>query len=278
MKPETLSEQLFFVTVHITAKNASGSWTGTGFLYRVHLVEGPAIVLVTNKHVLQDADSITVRMVCADQDGGANLGTGTQVEVNGFSDDTWVGHPDPKVDVGVFPMGQVFDQMANQGDPPFFRALDPQDAYSLARHDLDAVEDVAFIGYPRGLYDTRNLTPIMRRGTTATHPAIDYRGEPSFLIDASVFPGSSGSPVVISDSGSYRTKQGIVIGSRLIFLGVLAAVHVRQVQGTVTQLPAKLVATFPEPIDLGIVYRAETIETCIEELLARTGSKRAAAS
>jgi V8-like Glu-specific endopeptidase len=61
--------------------------------------------------------------------------------------------------------------------------------------DLDAIERIIFVGYPNGMYDRKNYTPILRQGITATPFHLDYDGLPAFLIDASVFPGSSGSPV-----------------------------------------------------------------------------------
>lgn len=51
--------------------------------------------------------------------------------------------------------------------------------------------------------------------------------EEVFLIDAGVFPGSSGSPVFIYNQGTYPVKDGIALGSRLIFVGVLSKTMLR---------------------------------------------------
>ncbi|MFR3321383.1 MAG: hypothetical protein ACLTSZ_09905 [Lachnospiraceae bacterium] len=75
-----------------------------------------------------------------------------------------------------------------------------------------AIEDITFIGYPSGLYDSVNKLPIIRQGITATPIWNQFNGENVFLIDAGVFPGSSGSPVFIYNHGSYPTKDGIAIG------------------------------------------------------------------
>jgi hypothetical protein len=92
--------------------------------------------------------------------------------------------------------------------------------------DLDAVEEVMFFGYPDALYNPVNLTPILRRGSTATPLQLNYGGEPEFLIDASVFPGSSGSPVFIANFATYmngRTGEVKVGGSRTMILGILSS-------------------------------------------------------
>ena len=55
----------------------------------------------------------------------------------------------------------------------------------------------------------------------------NFKGEDVFLIDAGVFPGSSGSPVFIYNRGTYPTKDGIAVGSRLMFVGVIAQTMLR---------------------------------------------------
>ena len=42
---------------------------------------------------------------------------------------------------------------------------------------LTAVENVLMYGYPIGLYDERNVLPLIRSGVTASHPAIDFNGK-----------------------------------------------------------------------------------------------------
>ena len=62
---------------------------------------------------------------------------------------------------------------------------------------------------------------IVRKGITATPIWNDFKGQEVFLVDAGVFPGSSGSPVFIYNRGTYPTKDGIVVGNRLLFVGVM---------------------------------------------------------
>jgi hypothetical protein len=134
---------------------------------------------------------------------------------------------------------------------------------------LDAIEPVTFIGYPNALYDTFNMTPIARRGWTATPIALDYGGAPKFLIDASVFPGSSGSPVFIFDSGGFGAKEGaFVVGSRLFLVGIVAAVHYYKTTGEILTATAQPQVHVDEMIDLGIVYKTRTIVETIDALLA----------
>jgi V8-like Glu-specific endopeptidase len=276
MQAETIAEQLFFTTCRIEAISEARAWVGTGFIYAVETNSGTAHFLVTNKHVFESAQKITVRMIRQTASGGPSLGNATQITVQPFNDASWIGHSDPAVDVGVMPLAPLLQQMQSLGALPFFRSVSPEICLSAAREqELDAIEDVTFIGYPSGLYDSKNYLPILRTGTTATPIGVDYEGAPAFLIDASVFPGSSGSPVFIANRGTYLARSGnVVVGGRVICLGILAAVHTRQVQGSVDLLPSRLVAAFNEPIDLGVVYKARCIDECVQQVLQRAGLSR----
>jgi len=274
MQVSTIADQLCFVTAFLRGSNSAESWSGTGFVYTVPTDKGEVQVLVSNKHVLADAHELTVRFVRGDPQNATAplLGQATEITITD-SNSLVVGHPDPAVDVAVMPLGPVIDAMAKAGAPPFFRSLPPDLLLTDARAaELDSIEEIGFVGYPNAVFDTKNFTPVARRGTTATPIVLDYRGEPAFLVDAAVFPGSSGSPVFLSDTGTYRSRDGAtVVGSRFYLLGVLAAVHMAQVDGRVAALPATKMVQVNTPIGLGIVYRAQTIDVCVDLMLGKWG-------
>lgn len=273
MQIVTPLEQLFFVTVRITASDGSESWSGTAFHYGVETDIGLIPFLITNKHVLENATEITIHNIAATASGGApELGKAVDVTVRPSNPPSWVSHPNANVDVIAWPTGGIFNKLNSEGRTPF-RAmiLSYQALTDSVANELDAIEEVTFVGYPNGLFDQKNLLPIARRGRTATPVCVDYCGDPTFLIDASVFPGSSGSPVLLSDSGTYTNRSGaVVVGRRMILLGVLGAVHIRRVAGQIGQIrPTGLGFQFTEPIDLGIVYKAQAIDEAVDIALKR---------
>lgn len=274
MHPTTIAEQLFFATVYISAQTVAGqSWVGTAFLISHPVADGTSIFLVTNKHVLEQADQLDVRLVRKDAHGGPDEGA-TQLNISDFSAGAWVGHPDPAVDVAVMPFRMILNQMIEQGGAPYFIAIGHEHLMTTEQEaSLDAIEAVGFIGYPSGLFDTANFLPIARIGHTASPPINNYRGHPAFLIDASVYPGSSGSPVYILNTLGWADKNGTINygAPRFILMGVLAAVHERQLLGEVVDMPTKLVALTNSPINLGIVFKASAIQTCVNELVAKYG-------
>lgn len=107
---------------------------------------------------------------------------------------------------------------------------------------------------------------------------MDYGGEPAFLIDASVFPGSSGSPVFIANFATYmnpRTGEVFAGGSRTMFLGVLSGGFFMEQDGKIERRPIptakeELTVTTEQMIDLGFVFKASTIIETIEDLFDQT--------
>ena len=141
---------------------------------------------------------------------------------------------------------------------------------------FDAIESITFIGYPNGIWDTKNLLPVARRGTTASPMSVNFENTPRFLIDASVFGGSSGSPVFILNQGMITDKHGnTTVGSRVVFVGVVAAVFSRTQLNQIIAVPiptqTQPMAQQQEMIDLGIVFRSETVVQAIQAFVNQKG-------
>lgn len=276
MRVETVAEQLFFVTAIVAAKGADGStWSGTGFVYDVETDKGNVHFLVTNRHVLEGAAEVTIQFP-RDRDGAPVLGDAVRAILKPLDVSNWHGHPKPEVDVAVLPLSLALNVLLAAGHRPFFKAVpESKESFDAVVSQLDALERVIFVGYPAGLFDSANLTPIARQGLTATPIALDYNGLPAFLIDAGVFPGSSGSPVFLFDKGTVVDRAGnVTIGSRFYLLGVLAAVHSHQVEAEVTEAADRFVAKFRQLIGLGIVFRTSAITECVDTALSKNGFRR----
>lgn len=73
------------------------------------------------------------------------------------------------------------------------------------------------------IFDDVNNFPIFRRGTTASHPSVDFRNKPMGAVDIACHPGSSGSPIyIVNETGSRHPKSGTIVGAaKPILLGVL---------------------------------------------------------
>ncbi|MFY9796654.1 MAG: serine protease [Candidatus Nitrosopolaris sp.] len=80
-------------------------------------------------------------------------------------------------------------------------------------------EDIMVMGYPLGLYyDDVNNLPVVRNGIVASAYPVAYKGQPYFLIDATLHKGTSGSPVMTKFKRDWRTKAGSIMGDFQFFL------------------------------------------------------------
>jgi hypothetical protein len=275
MDPKTFAEQLLFSTVRVEVETKAGKGTGTGFMLNYEDNGKTYPFLITNKHVASSTEKTTLTFTRG-KDGKPILGLGATVCCPQDCKLNWFGHPNAKIDVAVAPLVPLLSIFASIGIQIFYRGI-PNNLIPSKEQiaELDAVEEITFLGYPIGLWDDYNLTPIFRRGITATPLMLDFKGEPQFLIDAAVFPGSSGSPVFILNSGGYTSRKGFIVGSRLYLLGIIASGYFNPELNEITTIPAptadKSVAISKQMINLGIVFKSSTIIETVELFLRGIG-------
>jgi len=271
LNPTSISEQLLFTTVRIDAEKSSGEKVfGTGFIVNREREDGKsAYFLVTNKHVIKDTMSGTLRFL-AKKDNKPDFDKHLEFHYTDYKS-TWYGHPEDSIDVAIYPLSRTISQAREQGTEIFFKTITSNLIPSQSQLDeLDALEDIIFIGYPKTLRDEKNLLPIMRKGITATPAIIDYEGKPIFLIDAPVFGGSSGSPVFINNIGSYHKKSGgTVMGNRVFLLGIVAEAYHFFEENEIKKIKTKIksISETRHYMDVGVVYKAHTINETIDNFL-----------
>lgn len=146
----------------------------------------------------------------------------------------WLEHPKGRrVDVVGLPLRSIDSEVQ----------LYPFDL-SLADTDMmiEVAMRVSIIGFPLGLTGPR-MFPIWKTGHIASDPALDYRGAPRFLIDATTRGGMSGSPVVVKMRSGYQTRDGeypISSRPRTRFVGIYSG-------------------RLPGDSNVGLVWRPEVI-------------------
>lgn len=277
MQARTIAEQLFFSTMRIDTltDGAPGTGTGFGFMYKVANLRYPFIV--TNKHVVMGMQQGALTFIKRDGEL-PKLGDCFRTALEDWPQ-RWFGHPSPDIDIAVCPLGPIEAFIKKQHGIDLFYRYVTNDAIPNEEqaNNLDAVEPVTFIGYPNGVWDSKNYLPIARRGTTATPIGVDFEGTPRFLIDASVFGGSSGSPVFVYDQGIWLNNgEGIVVSPpRFLFVGVIAAVYFRTHLNEIVPVPiptkVKPMAKQEEMIDLGVVFKSRTVVETIEAFFKAIG-------
>jgi hypothetical protein len=180
----SITEQLVHSTVRIEASDAAGNKSsGTGFIVNLLPRADLAVpVVVTNKHVVKGQATGNIHFTMKGADGLPKYGEQHKLLILSFSNE-WIGHPDPSIDLCIFPLAPAVQQLASIGKDPFFIAAD-RTAFPNEKEmaDLLAIEDVVMVGYPNGLWDSKNNLPIVRKGITATPAFIDYEGRSEFWV------------------------------------------------------------------------------------------------
>lgn len=131
---------------------------------------------------------------------------------------TWFYHPDPKIDVAAVKLNaNVLEE--NDIEPGIFFASDQHtlDKKMLAEQGISAGDGIFVLGFPMGLSGEKRNYVIARAGIIARMSEMIDGASNSFMIDANVYPGNSGGPVVlkpeaISIEGTKAHNKADLIG------------------------------------------------------------------
>lgn len=274
----SIFEQLEFSTTRITCSNDAGNKQyGTGFFYTIKLGNGKIIqVVLTNKHVILGMKYVLINISQADYEGNPIYAEPHVLRIDLKSELVFY-HPNQDVDLCAIAVGPVLNALYSSGRKFFFRAFDDSLIPSKNQiKELDSIEDILMIGYPNALWDEKNNMPLVRKGITATPAWLDYNGKKEFVIDAACFPGSSGSPVLICNIGSFKDKFGAIrVGtSRIYLLGLLYGGPQLTVEGeicikTMPDAQKQPYAVSSIPNNLGYVIKSERIIELSNYIISR---------
>jgi len=278
--PTSFSEKLIYSTVRLKTSYPDGKegfGTAFFFLYRFQHEnqERDLPLIITNRHVVEGA--YKGWFICHvgkrnDQDTLIPSGENFWFDIGNFSN-AWFYPSDNEIDLAAMPFQPLIND-AEQKNKTLYRVnLDKQIIYSDEElRKLSAVEDVLMAGYPTGLWDEANNAPIIRRGITASHPSFNYNGKSWGVVDIGCFPGSSGSPILIINEGQFSTKEGdLIVGSRVIFLGVLfgGPIFTQEGEIEIAEIPTAQIPISKTNlmIHLGYYIKAKEIIRLIEEVI-----------
>lgn len=271
MDVNSATKKLLFNTVRVDIVQEDGSeGSGTAFLVSHRHSRGTSVFIVTNRHLVEGVRRGGL-VFTHGKHGKPLMGQSFQLNIEDFSH-AWFVHPDAGVDLAIIPFRPLEAAAQDQGVELYYQVIDtaavPDETTVRA---LDALEEVLFVGYPNGVWDQVNLMPILRRGTTATPVMLNFEGRAEFLVDAAVYPGSSGSPVFMRVPEHSVSRQRS--SDRLLFMGVVAAVFFREEANHLVSAPVPANNTGmvmgSEMIDLGLVIKSQAVVDVIEAYLRR---------
>jgi hypothetical protein len=173
-------------------------------------------------------------------------------------------HPAIQIDICIVDVLDLIVGRIKSGDK-FVQWLGVTSDNFVGRNNIlvEAGDDVIVIGYPRSFYDQVNLYPVLKSGIIASKWDANFNGLPCFLVDAKLFPGSSGSIVVskprdlvVVDGQPLFTKE-----KQFAFLGIYSGEPVMH------QKPIELddlIITQKSGFNLGIVWYGRLVQDIID--------------
>lgn len=258
---KTLEDTYYSVTKIIAYKDGDielGS--GTGFFYNY----AGATFLVTNKHVIKNSDFIRLHILESETFKKVNLGIKTPVKIK---TDNFFKNPDKKIDIAVNCISDVLKKINEEYNLPFCRFVHKDLSKDLDKF-IKVFDEIFFTGHPDGMIDEINYLPIAKAGTMATPYHVDFNGGKTFLINASVFGGSSGSPVF-----SYNREC-----QKIFFLGILKSTRfteepLRNLNENEENQIIHNALGVRQMIDVGFVIKAECVIETIEGFIQNFNKK-----
>lgn len=140
-------------------------------------------------------------------------------------------HKNPEVDVAMIRVDDLLiDRIKTNNKYMQWSAVTEENLPGNNNIFAEVADDVVIIGYPKGFYDEKNVFPIVKSGIIATRWGIGFNGKPIFLIDAKLFPGSSGS-IVITKPIDFVVVNGKPMSAKekqFAFLGVFSGEPFRE--------------------------------------------------
>ncbi len=137
-------------------------------------------------------------------------------------------HRDKHVDIGIVRVSDLVNsRIASNKELKYVDPFGVSKLNMVGNNNInvEVTDDVIIIGYPKGYYDEFNLYPIVKSGIVSSGWGLYFDGQPYFLIDAKLFPGSSGS-IVFSKPTNTTVVNGKMMYSRdkqFAFLGIYSS-------------------------------------------------------
>lgn len=252
------------VALGLQSEDGSIVYNATGFLYGRPTGQTNEsgrktynVFLVTNRHVFQQAiqrsDILHARF-------NKLMETGSNMYEIGLKGASWTVHPDPAVDVAVLSINpSVLESDGIEFD--FFQADNHVFTLEQARDsEISEGDGVFVLGFPLGQAGEERNYAIVRQGIIARAQDWLKGNSRTFLIDASIFPGNSGGPV-LTKPDSIAIK-GTKSNTRCGLIGMVSS-YLPYQEVAVSQQTGRTRMIFEENSGLGVVVPNDVIKEAI---------------
>jgi len=174
-------------------------WVASGFLYGDYVRDNEdgtkkyKVYLATNRHVFENLPNVYLRFNPISNEPACEYLL-SLLDKNGAK--LWFPHPKAEVDVAVIPINiKLLREHAMQVS--YFQSVNNvANVDKLNELGVTEGDFVYALGFPMGIVGGERSTVIVRSGSIARIRDALVRANQEYLIDAFIFPGNSGGPVV----------------------------------------------------------------------------------
>ncbi|OAV70739.1 hypothetical protein Barb4_01119 [Bacteroidales bacterium Barb4] len=212
VKAELKPNSYFDCVVAIIGIEEHNITKGTGFLFgkRKQGVGDYDIYLVTNKHVLQNKDNSSkneVKILFNSIDNMQGILRPLKLVEGNPSLPVWTGHADSIVDIAVIKLN---DSLLEGVIYDYFKS--DKEAFNKEElgKNVSEGDDVYILGFPFGFVGVENKKYVILRNGVVSRIQDFFDGKSSdFIVDAFIFHGNSGSPVILRPKSGRKTKSNL---------------------------------------------------------------------
>ena len=224
---------------------------GTGFIVSIHNNDVERLFLVTCKHVAFQKTNLDLVFHTTNARTGELLDGCVTLSV--ATNAIWEKFDNKDLDIAVLDISDLALQSERNGIKIYTQAIPVE---KLATQEdfasIGLLEDVYYFGYPIGIFDPANGTPIARKGHLASDINKSFKRAHRFYIDGSLTEGMSGCPI-------YYIKE-TSNGPEFLILGIGYGQAQQPYQFTKGII-------YEEPVHLGMANKAYVIKQLIEKLI-----------
>lgn len=244
-------------------------WSASGFLYGQlvsparleHKKQKYVFGLVTNRHVFDGKNNVLLRFNPIDEKPPEILKLRL---LDQDSRKMWRSHKNQQIDVAVAII-----------DLKVLRARNIQFGYFLSNTTTANIKDMVrlgvtegdfayVLGFPMGLVGEKRQTVLVRSGTIARIRDALARTSKEFLIDAFVFPGNSGGPVILKPEGGFIGGTKPQLQAQLI--GIVTG-YVRYTDAEISEQTGEIRVIFQENSGLAAAHPMDYVQKLMKDVI-----------
>jgi len=253
------------VAIGIDTEDNKKTWIATGFLYGHSSIKDKDgkqlynVYLVTNRHVFENLSSIYLRFNPQTDEQAKDY----KVLLNDTTGKpTWFAHPNPDIDIAVIPINYSLlqkeaMQVAFFNDNIHSANIDKMISLEITEGDFAYV-----LGFPMGITGERRNAVIVRSGSIARIRDVIAKANNTFLVDAFIFPGNSGGPVILKPEA--LSIQGTKGQDRAYLIGIVHS-YLSYTDVAISRQTKKPRVIFEENSGLAAVHPVDYIDEAINE-------------